>query len=146
MSPAPVIRHLSELQKHTIAEGDPVRLIYLTGPAEGSPASIYFEVWDPLGSQPFNSHPGSVEVFVILAGSGRAYCDSHAVDLVAGDVLVLPEGSSHRIENVSQTDRMYAVTVMADDAEAMQGGFAELVTRGFSQPLDQLDLATLFNH
>jgi mannose-6-phosphate isomerase-like protein (cupin superfamily) len=147
MSDAPVHRKLQDLRKFSIAAGDSVKQIYLAGPAEGSRASVYFEVWDPLGSQPVNSHPGSCEVFVILSGKGRAYSDDRVIDLSPGDVLVLPEKSSHRIENLSATERMYAVTVMVDDALALDEadrGFAQLVTQGLSESLDPLDLLALF--
>jgi mannose-6-phosphate isomerase-like protein (cupin superfamily) len=144
VSDAPIHRTLADLRKFSIAAGDSVRQIYLAGPSEGSRASVYFEVWDPLGSQPVNSHPGSCEVFVILSGTGRAYSDDRVIDLSPGDVLVLPEKSAHRIENLSPTERMYAITVMVDDAQAMDGGFAQLVTQGLSESLDPLDLLTLF--
>jgi mannose-6-phosphate isomerase-like protein (cupin superfamily) len=144
VSNEPVHRTLADLRKFSITAGDTVKLIHLAGPAEGSQASVYFEVWEPLGSQPVNSHPGSSEVFIILAGNGRAYSDEAVVDLSLGDVLVLPEKSAHRIENLSATERMYAVTVMVDDSQALPGGFAELVTGGVAEALDPLDLLTLF--
>jgi mannose-6-phosphate isomerase-like protein (cupin superfamily) len=147
VSDAPIHRTLADLRKFSITAGDSVKLIHLAGPAEGSPASVYFEVWDPLGSQPVNSHPGSSEVFIILSGNGRAYSDETVVDLAPGDVLVLPEKSAHRIENLSATERMYAVTVMVDDAQALETthtGFAQLVTQGIAESLDPLDILTLF--
>jgi mannose-6-phosphate isomerase-like protein (cupin superfamily) len=144
VSDAPLHRQLADLRKFSITAGDSVRLIHLAGPAEGSQASVYFEVWDPLGSQPVNSHPGTAEVFIILSGTGRAYSDETVVNLAPGDVLVLPEKSSHRIENLSATDRMYTVTVMVDDSQALAGGFAQLVTSGLAEHLDPLDLLTLF--
>jgi mannose-6-phosphate isomerase-like protein (cupin superfamily) len=147
MTDAPIHRTLADLSKFSITAGDSVKLIQLAGPAEGSPSSVFFEVWEPLGSQPVNSHPGSCEVFVVLAGNGRAYSDETVVDLNPGDVLVLPKQSAHRIENLSTTERMYAVTVMVDDDQALDGApssFAELVTNGVAEALDPLDLLTLF--
>lgn len=144
MTTPPTLRHLSELRKFAIAPGDTVKQIYLAGPDEGSQASVFFEVWEPGGSQPPNSHQGSAEVFVILAGRGRAHSDDTTVDLGPGDVLVLPEGSVHRIENTSATERMYAVTVMASDLGAMEGGFAALVNAGLAEDLDETDLTRLF--
>ena len=140
----PVVRHVGELRKYAISEGDRVRQVFLAGPADGSSASVFFEVWEPGGSQPDNTHPGSAEVFVILSGHGRAHSDGHIVDLAPGDVLVLPANSVHRIENASASQRMYAVTVMAADLGAMAGGFARLVTGGAAEALDRTDLATLF--
>lgn len=83
-------------------------------------------------------------MFVILSGHGVAHSDDTTVDLAPGDVLVLPERSVHRIENTSATERMYAVTVMASDRGAMEGGFAALVNAGLATDLDETDLTTLF--
>jgi mannose-6-phosphate isomerase-like protein (cupin superfamily) len=144
MTTPPVLKHLSELRKFTISAGDTVKLAYLAGPPDGAMASVFFEVWEPLGAQPDNSHPESTEIFVVLAGHGRAYSDEHVADLEPGDVLILPEGSVHRIENTSPTERMYTITVMSEDLGAMPGGFAQLVRNGIPEELDGTDLATLF--
>jgi quercetin dioxygenase-like cupin family protein len=130
MPPPPVRRRLDDVTPRLIADGDTVRLAELAGPADGSPASVFYEVWEPGGAQPDNSHPASAEVFVILSGTGVAHCDEHSVEVGPGDVLVLPAGSVHRIENASASDRLYAVTVMATDSGALPGGFAGLVARG----------------
>jgi quercetin dioxygenase-like cupin family protein len=144
MASPPILRHLDALSKFAISPADTVRQVFLAGPQDGSQASVFFEVWEPGGAQPDNSHPGSAEIFVILAGHGRAYSDGHVLDLAPGDVLVLPAGSAHRIENTSATERMYAVTVMARDMDALDGGFARLVTGGVAEHLDPQDLHTLF--
>lgn len=94
-----------------------------------------FEVWDPGGSQPANSHPRSVETFWFLAGEGVATCDDVETPVVAGDFLVLPPGSVHRIRNTGR-GRLYAVTTMAPD-----DGFAALVTNGVPDLLDDADRA-----
>jgi quercetin dioxygenase-like cupin family protein len=99
-------------------------------PADGTATSVFYEVWEPGGSQPPNSHPDSTEIFVVLRGTGRAYSDGHVADLRAGDVLVLPPGSVHRIENISVRERLYTVTIMANDPGALPGGFAALVDKG----------------
>lgn len=126
----PIVRHLEDVVPRLISPADTVRLATLVRPADGTAASVFFEVWEPGGSQPPNSHPGSAEIFVVLRGTGRAYSDGHVAGLRAGDVLVLPPGSVHRIENTSATERLYAVTIMADDQGALPGGFAALVDRG----------------
>jgi mannose-6-phosphate isomerase-like protein (cupin superfamily) len=144
MSRPPIVRSIQELPKFAITPGDRVKLALLAGPADGSPTSVFLEVWEPNASQPDNSHTDSCEIFVILSGRGKAYSDEHEVELAPGDVLVLAEGSVHRIENSSATERMYALTVMATDAGAMDGGFAELVSKGLAEPMDSLDLTTLF--
>jgi mannose-6-phosphate isomerase-like protein (cupin superfamily) len=126
-----------------ISADDTVRLALLAGPADGISSSVYFEVWEPGGAQPVNSHPESAEIFVVLRGRGVAHCDDEIVEIGPGDTLVLPPNSSHRIVNPSSTERLYTVTIMAADAGAMAGGFAALVERGEARSWDDRDRATL---
>ncbi|OHV36079.1 MULTISPECIES: cupin domain-containing protein [Pseudofrankia] len=134
----PVVRPLAEVTAHRISPADTVRLAVLSGPAQGSPTTVVFEIWEPGGSQPPNSHPASTETFVVLAGTGLAHSDGHTRPLGPGDVLVLPPGSVHRIVNTSDTDRLYTITVMAPD-----DGFAALIERGPVAGLDPEDVAVL---
>jgi mannose-6-phosphate isomerase-like protein (cupin superfamily) len=143
VTPPPILRHLDDVAPQLISPGDTVKLALLAGPRDGSSTSVFFEVWEPGGSQPDNSHPGSTEIFVILSGTGRAHSDEHVVDLEAGDALVLHPGSTHRIVNTSDTNRLYAVTVMAADGGALPGGFAELVAKGTVVEWDGTDRAIL---
>ncbi|GAA4695940.1 hypothetical protein GCM10023215_37360 [Pseudonocardia yuanmonensis] len=142
-TPPPILRHLDDMAPRLISPADTVKLALLAGPADGSSTSVFFEVWEPGGSQPDNSHPDSTEIFVILSGTGRAHSDEHVVDLGAGDALVLHPGSTHRIVNTSATERLYAVTVMADDDGALPGGFAELVAKGTVTEWDGTDRQVL---
>ncbi len=142
-APAPIHRHLDDVEARLITATDTVRLALLAGPQDGSRASVFFEVWEPLGAQPPNSHPDSTEIFVVLRGTGLAHSDAHTAELVAGDVLVLHPDSVHRIENTSATDRLYAVTIMVDDQGALPGGFAGLVAAGTARPWDARDRAVL---
>jgi uncharacterized protein YjlB len=104
---------------------------------------VFYEVWEPLGAQPDNSHTDSTEIFVVLTGHGVAHCDEHSVSIGPGDVLVLPPGSLHRIENSSEHERLYTVTIMANDLGALPGGFAKLVTDGTPVGWDDTDRAVL---
>jgi mannose-6-phosphate isomerase-like protein (cupin superfamily) len=139
----PVVRHLSDVQPRLISPGDTVRLATLVRPADGTSTSVFYEVWEPSGAQPPNSHPDSTEIFVVLRGEGQAFSDDYRVDLRAGDVLVLPPGSVHRIVNTSPTERLYTVTIMASDPGALPGGFAALVDRGTPAAWDDADRAVL---
>lgn len=138
MTGAPVLRPPGDVQAHHISVGDTVKLAVLSGPRDGSDTSVSFEIWEPGGSQPPNSHSDSTETFIVLKGTGRAYSDEYVRDLAAGDVIVLPQGSTHRIENTSSTDRLYTITVMAPD-----DGFAALIEAGPTTTLDEGDLAVL---
>jgi mannose-6-phosphate isomerase-like protein (cupin superfamily) len=142
-SSAPVVRHLDDVLPMLISPADTVRLATLVRPSDGTETSVFFEVWEPSGAQPPNSHPGSTEIFVVLRGEGRAFSDEHSVDLRPGDVLILPPGSVHRIVNTSPTERLYTVTIMANDPGALPGGFAALVDRGTPLAWDAADRAVL---
>ena len=144
MADAPILKHLDDLTTHRIAPGDTVKLAHVTGPSEGSPTSVFFEVWDPQGVQPDNTHPDSVEIFIFLKGHGQAVSDEHSVAVKAGDVLVLPSGSVHHIQNTSDTERLYAVTIMANDLGSMDKGFEHLVISGQPEVLDADDKASIF--
>jgi mannose-6-phosphate isomerase-like protein (cupin superfamily) len=138
-----VVRHLDDVVPKLISPADTVRLATLVRPADGTDTSVFYEVWEPGGAQPPNSHPDSTEIFVILRGEGRAFSDEHTVDLRAGDVLILPPGSVHRIVNTSPAERLYAVTIMASDPGALPGGFAALVDRGTAAPWGPADRTVL---
>jgi mannose-6-phosphate isomerase-like protein (cupin superfamily) len=140
-SSAPVVRHLDDVLPKLISPTDTVRLATLVRPSDGTDTSVFFEVWEPSGAQPPNSHPDSTEIFVVLSGEGRALSDEHSVDLRPGDVLILPPGSVHRIVNTSPTERLYTVTIMANDPGALPGGFAALVDRGTPLTWDATDRA-----
>lgn len=146
MADAPLLMNTADLTAYRITADDTVRLVPLTGPSDGSPTSVFLEIWDPEGVQPDNSHPDSVEIFFFVQGSGVAYSDEHSVAVGPGDVLVLPETSVHHIKNTSTVDRLYAITVMANDLGSQPDGstvrgFHELVTSGVPVALDADDLA-----
>jgi quercetin dioxygenase-like cupin family protein len=138
VSTAPIVKDLASITPHFIGENRTVKLAVLAGPADGSGTTVVFEVWEPGGSQPDNSHEESTETFVVLQGSATAYSDEHVAELVPGNVIVLPEGSVHHIVNTSTTERLYTLTVMAND-----GGFSDLITTGPAAEFDAADLAVL---
>ncbi|RFA15791.1 cupin [Subtercola boreus] len=135
---APIVRNIADLPGHLISEGDTVVLAELAGPAQGSSASVFLEIWEPGGAQPLNSHADSAETFIVLAGTGAAHSDEATLPLGPGDVLTLQPGSEHRIVNTSATEKLYTITIMASD-----GGFASLVTGGTRVPLAAADIGTL---
>jgi mannose-6-phosphate isomerase-like protein (cupin superfamily) len=134
----PILKPLRTITPHHITAGDTVKLAVLTGPADGSPTTVVFEIWEPGGAQPLNWHDNAVETFVVLAGHGHATSDEHTRDLTPGDVLVLPRGSRHRITNASPTERLYTLTIMSPDE-----GFAAMIERGPATTFDARDLAVL---
>ena len=138
MAAAPVVKTLSDITPHYIGENRTVKLAVLSGPADGSGTTVVFEIWEPGGSQPDNSHEQSTETFVVLQGTARAHSDEHVADLRPGSVIVLPATSVHHIVNSSDTDRLYTITVMENDH-----GFAELIETGPVAVFDEQDAAVL---
>lgn len=124
---------------HRISPGDTVRLGVVKPPAGPDDTSVTFEVWDVGGSQPFNSHPRSVETFWFLRGEGVAVSDGAEVRVRAGQFLVLPPGSVHQIRNTGP-GRLYAITTMSPD-----DGFAALIAAGPPAVFDDDDLAVARN-
>lgn len=122
---------------YKISPDDTVRLVVLASPFDGWDATVVFEIWDPDGSQPWNSHPLSTETFLFLQGSGVAYSDDDSGPVSSGQFLILPPGSRHRVHNTSPT-RLYAITTMSPD-----DGFADLIRGGTPVPLEPRDLAVL---
>lgn len=122
---------------YRIAEGDAVKLAPLHLPDVGYDASVFLEIWEPGGSQPPNGHPRSVETFFFLAGRGTAYCDDAVVDVEAGQLLLLPPRSLHRIENTGDA-KLFAVTTMTPD-----DGFAALVLGGVPTEVTAEELVVL---
>jgi mannose-6-phosphate isomerase-like protein (cupin superfamily) len=133
----PQLVDVASARARVISPGERVKLALLRGPDEMHDVSVFLEIWEPGASQPPNSHPRSVETFLFLRGSGVAFCDATRVDVRAGQLLVLPERSVHRIE-CSTTSKLYAVTTMAPD-----DGFAALVLRGEEVPLDDGERSVL---
>jgi len=133
----PQLFDVASSQARHIRAGDSVKLAMLRGPDHVLGTSVFLEIWERGGSQPPNSHPRSVETFLFLRGTGTAYCDGTRLSVHAGQLLVLPAGSVHRIES-SQAQRLFAITTMAPD-----DGFAALVGRGEPAPLDEVERAVL---
>ncbi|HWG72484.1 MAG TPA: cupin domain-containing protein [Acidimicrobiales bacterium] len=122
---------------HHISAGDTVKLAVLAGPADGIDHTVVFEVWEPGGAQPPNQHRAATETFFFLAGLGYAESDGASTPVSAGQLLVLPAGTTHRIRNTGP-GRLYALTTMLPDE-----GFAALILAGPVAPLDAEDLAVL---
>ncbi len=125
------------LQAHHITEGDRVKLAVLATPEDGIDHSVLMEIWEPGGAQPPNSHPRSTETFYFLRGEGEAESDGETAPVRAGQLLVLPPGTTHRIRNTGR-QRLYAITTMLPDE-----GFADLVRHGPPAELDDADLAVI---
>lgn len=129
------LHDLANAPCHHISAGDTVKLAVVRAPEHDDDVCVSFEVWEPGGTQPPNSHPRSVEMFWFIAGEGVATSDGVEMPVRAGQLLVLPPGSVHHIRNTGP-GRMYALTTMSPD-----DGFAGLIKAGPPTTLDDHDLA-----
>lgn len=133
----PELVDAGEVVAYAISPGDTVRLAPLLLPRPDHDASVFLEIWEPGGSQPANSHPRSVETFFFLAGDGTAFCDDSELPVRAGQLLVLPPRSLHRIANTGAAELLAITTMSPDD------GFAALVLDGIASELEARHLAVL---
>ncbi|MHB1782917.1 MAG: cupin domain-containing protein [Acidimicrobiales bacterium] len=134
---APQLQDVADARARVISPGERVKLALLRGPDEVHDASVFLEIWEPGASQPPNSHPRSVETFLFLKGEGVAYCDDVRLEVRAGQLLVLPARSLHRIES-APASKLFAITTMAPD-----DGFAALVGSGEEVDLDDEERSVL---
>jgi mannose-6-phosphate isomerase-like protein (cupin superfamily) len=95
------------------------------------------EIFEPGGATPPNAHAHAWEQFVVLAGEGRATCDGHSSTLSRGDILIVPPGLEHVVEN-SGSDKLYCLTTMMPD-----GAFAALIRNGIPMTLTDEDCRVL---
>ena len=93
------------------------------------------EVFENGGKTPPNSHAAAYEMFFVLKGEGKAWCDGNEATLKAGDVLVLLPKSEYVVENTGD-GKLYCLTTMMPNE-----GFAELIRAGIPVELDEEDIA-----
>jgi mannose-6-phosphate isomerase-like protein (cupin superfamily) len=96
-----------------------------------------FEIFQPGGKTPPNTHRAAQEMFLVLQGEGIATCDGVSRPISTGDVLLVRPGAEHVIENTG-TGRLYCFTVMVPDED-----FAALIRGGTPVALDGTDLDVL---
>lgn len=134
----PVAKSPKDYQAYRISPGDTNRLaiVFDTATADVS-LTFCIEIFDIGGKTPPNRHNWAVEMFFILKGEGLATCDGKTVPIQAGDSLLVPPTSTHKIENTGNT-RLYALCIMVPNED-----FAELIRSGTPVELDDEDLAVL---
>ena len=134
----PVAKSPKDYQAYRISPGDTNRLaiVFDTATADVS-LTFCIEIFDVGGKTPPNRHNLAVEMFFILKGEGLATCDGKTVPIQAGDSILVPPTSTHKIENTGNT-RLYALCIMVPNED-----FAELIRSGTPVELDDEDLAVL---
>jgi mannose-6-phosphate isomerase-like protein (cupin superfamily) len=123
---------------YRISPRDTNYFVLLTDPiADGTSWITVVEIFEPGGATPPNAHVAAWEQFVVLAGTGRASCDGRETELACGDVLIVPPGSEHVVENTGP-GKLYCLTTMFPNE-----GFAELIRNGIPVTMDAEDRRVL---
>src|SRR5260370_424785 len=130
----PLLRRATDCRVSRISPADTNKFVMMVDPvADKLPFISVVEIFDTGGKTPPNVHQHAHEMFYVLSGRGRAYCDGKTYDVAKGDTLVLPPGMEHVVENTG-TDKLYCLTVMVPNE-----GFAQLIRKGAPMALDGAD-------
>jgi quercetin dioxygenase-like cupin family protein len=134
----PLLRRAGDCRVSRISPGDTNKFVMMVDPvADKLPFISVVEIFETGGKTPPNVHQHAHEMFYVLSGRGRAYCDGKTYDVAKGDTLVLPPGMEHVVENTGP-DKLYCLTVMVPNE-----GFAELIRNGAAMTLDGADRAVI---
>lgn len=134
----PLLRRAGDCRVSRISPADTNKFVMMVDPlADRAPFVSVVEIFDVGGKTPPNTHQHAHEMFYVLSGSGRAYCDGKTYDVAQGDTLVLPPGMEHVVENTGP-EKLYCLTVMVPNE-----GFAELIRDGQTMSLDGADRAAI---
>jgi len=131
----PIARSPADCPCFRIAEGDSNYFVVLADPiADGVPFVTVVEIFEHGGRTPPNT---AWEQFVVLSGEGLAAGGGHRRAVRQGDILVVPPGQEHTLENTGPGKLYCLTTMMPDEA------FAALIRAGVPAMLDAADLAVL---
>lgn len=134
----PLLRRARDCRVSRISPADTNKFVMMVDPiADRLPFISVVEIFEAGGKTPPNVHNAAHEMFYVLSGRGRAYCDGKTYDVEQGDTLVLPPGMEHVVENTGP-GRLYCLTVMMPNE-----GFAELIRAGHDMTLDAADRAVI---
>jgi mannose-6-phosphate isomerase-like protein (cupin superfamily) len=130
----PLIRHARDGRVSRISPGDTNKFVMMVDPLKDkTPFISVVEIFEVGGKTPRHGHAHAHEMFYVLSGHGRAWCDGKAYEFTQGDALVLPPGMEHVVENAGP-DKLYCLTVMVPNE-----GFAEMIRDGADMSLDAGD-------
>lgn len=121
-TPRPLVVRPADLRSFRLRPTATNRLVpVLAAGAVGGSLSMMFEIFDLGGAQEPNRHEGSDEIFYFVAGEGRAHCGDETLAVAGGDVLVIPAGSTHFLENTG-SGRLYGLSILVADDGSHDAG------------------------
>ena len=95
--------NLEQLESFITADGSAIR--ELAGQGPGIPAahqSLAEASLDPGGETAEHYHPRAEELYYFVAGEGRMRLDGDEAAVAAGDCIVIPPGSPHKLWNTGE--------------------------------------------
>jgi mannose-6-phosphate isomerase-like protein (cupin superfamily) len=101
--PVLVKANLSDLTSFITADGSRIR--ELAGPAwtTARNQSLAEATLDPGGETAEHYHPRAEELYYFVAGEGRMRLDEDEAPVAAGDCVVIPPGTPHKLWNSGST-------------------------------------------
>jgi mannose-6-phosphate isomerase-like protein (cupin superfamily) len=82
--------------------------------------SLEVELYAPRGHDPQTPHARD-EVYVVVAGHGRFFCDDETRDFAPGELLFVPAGMAHRFLDFSDDFVTWVLFYGPEGGEAGQG-------------------------
>jgi mannose-6-phosphate isomerase-like protein (cupin superfamily) len=116
--------NLTDRPSFITADGSSIR--ELAGPAWTSARhqSLAEATLDPGGETAEHYHPRSEELYYFVAGEGRMRLDEDETQVVAGDCVVIPPGTAHKLWNTGNTPLVLlccCAPAYSDDDTVMTG-------------------------
>jgi mannose-6-phosphate isomerase-like protein (cupin superfamily) len=134
----PVFKSPSNYQAYRINPESTNRLAIVFDPmSTRMPLTYCVEIFDVGGKTLPHRHQMAVEMFFVLKGEGVAMCDGKAVEICAGDSVMVTPTEIHALKNTGM-GRLYMLTIMVPNED-----FAELIRSGIPVELDEEDMAVL---
>jgi mannose-6-phosphate isomerase-like protein (cupin superfamily) len=116
--------NLDALPSFTTLDGSQIR--ELAGPA-WTPAerqSLAEATVPPGGETAEHLHPGTEELYYFVAGAGRMRLGTEESDVIAGDCVVIPPGTAHKLWNPGEKSLILlccCAPAYSDDDTVMTG-------------------------
>ncbi len=93
------IVQLSERESFVTADGSHIRELAAPGWTQARNQSLAEATVNPGGETAEHLHPNSEEIYYFTAGTGRMRLGAQEADVRAGDCVVIPPGTVHKLWN-----------------------------------------------
>ncbi|MEM1370411.1 MAG: cupin domain-containing protein [Cyanobacteria bacterium P01_H01_bin.15] len=134
----PIVRSLRDYPVYRLGPEPSNRIAILCDPhSANSSVTICLEIFDPGACTPTHQHQLAIEMFFVLSGTAKAFCDGKEVNLLAGASILVPSAGIHHLRN-GGAERLYVLSVMIPNEN-----FVEHIKTSVPSTLDDLDLAIL---